>query len=379
MTNRIRRTGGSVLAGAAVLAAIAVQPTAADASGYVGTDAAPPPAALSAVTAISADDVWAVGTRAPQNGPWRLFTTHWDGSTWTSVPPNGPGGDGVHQLVGVDATSTNDVWAVGYYTRQSDEHPLVEHWNGTAWSVVDIPEPADGGALFDVTALSPTNVWAVGRTSSVVLSHKGLIEHWDGTAWHIVPNPAGDVFSELTSVSASGPLSVWAVGYRVDQNYSVLAEHWNGQKWALSDTPEGPERDNYLSGVAVIAPHNVWSVGSDFDPEGALIEHFNGTTWSQDNLDAVEASFNSVGGISSHDVWAVGTIRHGFQKTLAAHWNGSAWTVVPTPNPGPKHNTLSDVSALGTNDVWAVGTVDNDQRRTGLIEHWDGSHWTSAF
>jgi hypothetical protein len=46
--------------------------------------------------------------------------------------------------------------------------------------------------------------------------------------------------------------------------------------------------------------------------------------------------------------------------TLIEHWNGSAWTIVPSPNVGSGNNSLAAVAARSANDVWAVGYADKD-------------------
>ena len=70
---------------------------------------------------------------------------------------------------------------------------------------------------------------------------------------------------------------------------------------------------------------------------------------------------NGVASVSAHDVWAVGqTLAPG---TLAEHWGGTAWSVVPTPNPVPGSDRLSAVAAVSTSDVWAVGIVSFPARR----------------
>src|SRR5207249_687438 len=66
-----------------------------------------------------------------------------------------------------------------------------------------------------------------------------------------------------------------------------------------------------------------------------------------------------VDGVASNDVWTVG-------GSGAAHWDGSAWTITPSPNIGAVHS----VDAIASNDVWAVGD--------GGIMHWDGSAWTAV-
>ena len=75
-------------------------------------------------------------------------------------------------------------------------------------------------------------------------------------------------------------------------------------------------------------------------------------------------------------MWAVGSGGTASAKTtLTEHWDGSSWTLVPSPSPGTSDSLLS-VSAVSATDVWAVG---EDQSTSGfgpLVEHWDGAAWT---
>ena len=56
---------------------------------------------------------------------------------------------------------------------------------------------------------------------------------------------------------------------------------------------------------------------------------------------------HAVTSISANDVWAVGV------GPITEHWNGTAWSVVPSPN--VTNGKLLGVAAVSTNDVWAVG------------------------
>src|SRR5437868_9276329 len=83
------------------------------------------------VAVVSATDVWAVGTS--MGWPYRPIIQHWNGDAWTIVP--GPDLDGAGALWGVSAVSRTDVWAVGYYdTGNRRWRPLLLHWNGASWS-----------------------------------------------------------------------------------------------------------------------------------------------------------------------------------------------------------------------------------------------------
>src|SRR6266568_5558427 len=68
----------------------------------------------------------------------------------------------------------------------------------------------------------------------------------------------------------------------------------------------------------------------------------------------------AVASVSANDVWAVGeaTDATGRQLTLTEQWNGTAWSVVASPNVGSGFNVLLAVAAVSTTDVWAVGRAE---------------------
>jgi hypothetical protein len=84
--------------------------------------------------------------------------------------------------------------------------------------------------------------------------------------------------------------------------------------------------------------------------------------------------------VSSKNVWAVGFDETGQRKTLAAHWNGQAWSIVPTPNvgDGTVQNLLTGVSGDSNGDVWASGyafNVDHRNFRVPYVLSWNGKSW----
>ena len=76
---------------------------------------------------------------------------------------------------------------VGRRVFRTGSQPLIEHWDGTSWSVVSSPNLTQGGFLSAVTAISTNNVWAVGEDDNLSVD---LVEHWDGTSWSVVSSPA---------------------------------------------------------------------------------------------------------------------------------------------------------------------------------------------
>src|SRR5712691_7781500 len=53
---------------------------------------------------------------------------------------------------------------------------------------------------------------------------------------------------------------------------------------------------------------------------------------------------------------AVGSDLNGTQtQTLTERWNGSVWSIEPSPSPGQDYNSLQAVADRGTTTAWAVG------------------------
>src|SRR5947207_320787 len=81
---------------------------------------------------------------------------------------------------------------------------LIEHWDGSRWSVVPRPDPGDYNFLADVAARSPTDAWAVGSTFDATGWHN-LILHWDGASWTRIDAPSpGLEDNNLEAVVALG-------------------------------------------------------------------------------------------------------------------------------------------------------------------------------
>src|SRR5687767_15029110 len=83
----------------------------------------------------------------------------------------------------------------------------------------------------------------------------------------------------------------------------------------------------------------------------------------------------------SNDGWVVGDyspVTGGPTRTLAQHWDGSAWSTILSPNPSSAWNQLRGISILSSNDIWATGTTSVSASRNELVLHWDGQAWTQS-
>src|SRR5436190_12918041 len=187
---------------------------------------------------------------------------------WSVVPsPNGSSSSG---LSGVAVVSANDVWAVGSSGNQrSGAQTLIEHWNGSSWSVVTSPNPGSiYNTLYGVTAVSTTNVWAVGYYVNTTGVTQTLIEYWNGSSWSVVTSPSPATGNnELFSVSAASASSIWTVGFLTNNSSQTpsdqtLIEHWNGKIWSVMKSPNPGSSSDHLTGVTAVSASDAWAVGT---------------------------------------------------------------------------------------------------------------------
>jgi hypothetical protein len=324
----------------------------------------------SAIATIAGNDIWVVGSTKKPEHAIRTGAEHWDGSSW-SLSPTPDVGAGANALNGVDASASKDVWAVGYSSgRAGRQDTLIERWNGTRWQVVTSPNAGTSGdnVLTSVDALSSTNAWAVG-SSRTATSRKSLIQRWNGTSWTIVssPNP-GTLGNSLLGVAAAGPNDIWAVGWKNSgDGLQSLLLHYDGTGWtAGAAVPKVGTGDNVLTGISAVSNEDVWATGYYVDGTKykTLTLHYNGTAWShvpsRNGADGTSLLMG-VDAFSPTNAWAVG-----FEYRAALHhyvastqrWDGSGWTASPSAisSDGAKESAMFDVAkAPGTSRVWAVG------------------------
>jgi hypothetical protein len=234
--------------------------------------------------ALSGTDVWAVGGAQYADFSNNTLVEHWNGQGWALVPAGGPTGS---ILRGVAALGPSDIWAVGSggASGSATLATLVEHWNGTAWSVVPSPNTNRLNFLRGVAALTTNDVWAVGDVvkdpNDGVSVTRSLIEHWNGTAWTVVPSPnVGQGNNSLAAVAVRSANDAWAVGFFDDVTGSIptrrtLIEHWNGTAWSVVASPNAGTGDNWLT-AAVTPPGSSQVFASGISAEGTLVERFAG-------------------------------------------------------------------------------------------------------
>jgi hypothetical protein len=191
-----------------------------------------------------------------------------------------------------------------------------------------------------VAAVSSHDVWAAGNflpdtSASNQDATLATVARFDGSKWTQTPVPdTGPDFDTLFGVAAT-PGRAWAVGVALNKAYQAhsLIAAWNGTAWHISKSPRLRTERDILFSAAAVSPGDVWAVGDQQSRDGVF-------------------------------------------RTLIEHWNGTRWSVVPSPNPGATGNHLFGVAEAGPDNVWAVGQRDGQRTDAPLVEHWNGAHWS---
>lgn len=328
------------------------------------------------LTAMVALSVTAVASGAAGSQPRSAAPSSGSGEGVRSLPAWGSEpvpqlGSGRSELHAISVLSASEAWAVGnagfMYDRAAS--PLVEKWDGTAWSVVDLPD-ISGAVLNGVVEIAPDDVWMVGAFNN---SREALVLHWDGITVERVANPnPGANRNDLYAVTAAGPDDVWAVGSKTSSVSDPLTLHWNGTRWR-EVTASGTTSYDELYGVTAVAADDVWAVGM-FDYRAAAL-HWDGKDWSRADVpvSGSSSSLAAVSAVATDEVWAVGQDSEG---ALSARWTGHRWRVVDVPKSGGfLRDNLRAVEAVGSGDVWAGGTSYVNGNPTSLVLHWNGRRW----
>jgi hypothetical protein len=356
---------------------------------------------LVASSALSANDIWAVGNTSVSGGYDRTLAEHWDGGSWTVVPTTNQ--TSFHDdLTGVVAISTNDVWVSGIYS--ADVNPTTtivgyaQHWNGSSWTTY-LLNPTAVSFVFGIGASSSTDVWAVGTFLSAG-TYEPFVEHWNGSSWSVAPGVfnANSFDNEFFSVSALSATDVWVVGENTASSIAPsqsMAEHWNGTAWSLLTTGNSAvTENNEILWVAGLETGHAVGVG---------FGHFNGSQARQSqiwDLSATNPSTlnTSLGtGLGTGDnallgvaragagVWAVGYSRgapSAGRQVLAfpATWDSTGHTLTwgsagAGDNPSAINSVFLAVTAVSPYAFWATGYENNGTNDQTLTESYCANHF----
>lgn len=244
---------------------------------------------LNGIAALSSTDVWAAGSYRTKNGDKTLIE-HWDGKTWSHVTT-----PGYADLASISVISDTDIWAAGTLAQSGQiAMPFLLHWDGTSWSVVPPAQPngIQGGFFSSISASADTNAWASGGYWDGTNVHY-LTERWDGSMWSVVSVPgtiqgsipshiasassipqSGGPYHQLNGIAVISPTDVWSVGGSTDNKGIIHTYiiHWNGTIWSVVSSPNVPHEFNALMGITAVAhAGQLWATGFALNSQGVAI------------------------------------------------------------------------------------------------------------
>jgi hypothetical protein len=255
----------------------------------------------------------------------------------------------------------------------------------SVWTAVSSPNATlSGGQIESVSCSSPGACTAVGTNLNASGLNVTLAERWNGASWQrqATPNPPGNtapsVAPSLLGVSCPTAGFCAAVGeYQSGPTQVSMAETWNGLQWTWQPFPVPDDSSGAeLTAVSCTSPSFCEAVGTYLDDNAGLnvtlAATWNGTAWSlqttqnPDPNDFDSEQFNTVSCTSPTfcEAWAGGYAGSGI--TLAEQWDGSSWQTQTVPS---DNATVNSVSCASATFCEAVGS--------GPAYTWDGSAWTA--
>jgi len=377
------RTLTAVAIAAAGLVAVTATPAAAAPSWSIVSSpspAGPTHDELDGVVCTSATNCLAVG-----HAGWLTLGERWNGSSWSQVPtpePDWTFGQSPAYLSDIGCTTASNCFAVGYGEPDS-AGPLVERWNGHAWSNVAPPGSGSGASLNGIACPGPSTCHAVGGDGTSLFATR-----WNGASWTTVTiaAPSGAHNAALSHVACASTTNCIAVGSYQDANLvsRTLTERWNGTKWTVvaSPNPAGAKSSS-LSGIACPAASSCYAVGTytaQNKQQRTLAERWNGTKWAivSSPSPSGHPALLSVACRSASTCTAVGTAG---KSTLIERWTGTKWAIVSSPSPsGAKSSALHAVSCPTASACFAVGNgvfASNPANSRVFNERWNGTKWSA--
>ncbi len=302
-------------------------------------------------------------------------------------------------LAGVSCTSSTACIAVGNYYRVLAGYvswTFAERWDGTRWSLLTTHDPLlvnrfrpTGSEFSGLSCSSSRACTAVGDYRDSSGRTVPLAERWDGTRWSTqpAPYPRGSTETRLYAVSCSSSTTCFAVGSAKLPGPTALVERWDGTRWSIQPSPTPPEEASWLSGVSCSSSTTCMTVGlsccnvSGWDD--ILAEGWSGSDWSilaaPHRAGAIQSGLARVSCTSNTSCIAIGEDSDNGDDsfTLAERWDGTTWSIQPTPNPSGSSARLSGLSCTSDTSCIAVGDYHNDEYRSfTLAERWDGPQWS---
>ncbi|MEU8824844.1 hypothetical protein [Streptomyces sp. NPDC048636] len=235
-------------------------------------------AGFTSVDTLAPKNAWAAGWTEVQAGGRRIYAgtlQHWDGTHWKAqkLPDVGAGGrNSPWYLQTVTAVAADEVWAVGGTGFAQPEKPVVLHYDGARWSKVAVPGlGATRARLNDIVRGPDGQMWAVGTTQTSSGSRQALALRYDGRKWVDVPLPNG--VRELVEVAMSegGPVVLERKTRETSTAFRYSGGQWVSMKLPADGATPYAASSISVSGRTIDVVGSRPSTGSQWVGPGSLL------------------------------------------------------------------------------------------------------------
>ncbi len=298
-----------------------------------------------------------------QNQTTVFQVDRWNGSAWRQVPiPQRLATYGTDS-VGLGASSSRDAWL--FETRPLLGKAL--HWNGTRWSARDIPRWVVRGNLSGTVALTISDfgragMWVFSEGQESFSRLVPFAARYQHGRWAKARLPGIPI-----DVSAVSPTDIWALAdpASLPRNPRPFLMHWNGRRWSTTSIPAPvkipPKSVEFVRDLVAAGPRNVW-LQRDIETgtQGArtlYLLHWNGKAWHQVPLRKPTSGVDEMARDGHGGLWLVTNGPGPAFRWFFDHLNGGRWT--RTLVPATAKTTVQEVMRLawvpGTRSEWAAG------------------------
>jgi len=216
------------------------------------------------------------------------------------------------------------------------------------------------------------------------------------SGWSVATTPGTGADDVLLGSSCANATQCWEAGVSIENlgsgsgsTFAPLVETWNGTTWTLAPTPPVPAgHGGGLFDVSCVNGSDCWAVGAvlgvndDGNPSGTLIENWNGSAWSvvpsptPTSPGVAGALLQGVSCTSASSCVAVGEATDDSGENLSdliLQWNGTTWSIVPGAATGQAYDQLTSVTCLAADDCWAVGNAGPTPQNPNFLPIYPGN------
>jgi hypothetical protein len=307
---------------------------------------------------------------------------------WQKVPVPSPLVNAPHTFTSVSCPTASYCMAVGTSGAgaggaMNEAVPVAETYDGRTWTVRHPPTVRDGTFLDGVSCLSSTDCTVVGTSQQLDEGkpddNAPVAEHWDGQAWRVEMTVTPDGGGSFTSVACPTASTCLAVGSSPGRPYSsALTERWlaGGAGWNVVAFPR-PGRRAELASVACVSYEDCVAAGAD--STGAVLDTYDGRTWSADRIPVLEGGLDGVSCASATSCVAVGEDDATNEPTSLV-LSGSTWSLRAFPTAVHDAAIQSDTCLTATSCTavgFLVHPTSTTSNSSAVVEHWDGTAWAA--